>query len=77
MEENRLRMAIQRADDGLLDGEKRFRCTMEGERLMERVVGAHDEHHARAKYIAFFGINAILDPQKQLAVAPAEQEVSA
>ena len=57
--------------EALEQGREKFQVSMAGEPRMTRIVGSDGGPTvAKAKYEEYFGITAILDPQKQIQVKP-------
>lgn len=48
--------ARQAVEDQLAAGGRQFEVSMEGEPRMTRIIGAHSDHEARGKYLAYFGV---------------------
>lgn len=69
--------SIQSASDAALatlrEGPHQFNVNMDGEPRMNEVVGAVDELHAEAKFRAYYGIRAVLDPDKKINVGRIEK----
>ncbi len=78
--ERRMREAQEardRVDNELIAGPKKFNVSLEKEPRMTRLVGARDEHEARAKYLSYFGIRGLHKEMKVEEVAPEAKQAAA
>ncbi len=58
----------------LRKGLRKYDCYLTGEPLMKQLVGGQDDLHAVSKFMAFFGIKAITDPNKRVVATLADSE---
>jgi len=62
--------ANAKIEDWLESGPEKFDISMTNEPRMNKRVGGVSQDEAHAKYMRYFGITAIVDPQKRVSVAP-------